>query len=148
MKYKVHVYATVRVPVIVEASNQVEAIEIAQQDVDLEGIFSGLQTGQEDDTVCLACEYADEVTSFLVDEIGDKEYEHTTAYKADGVTIDKSEPEPQPSALKTVFDFYDVMHGFAHTDHVAIRLPDGYYDLRIESNNAYVCLIPNRKLEG
>jgi hypothetical protein len=40
----------------------------------------------------------------------------------------------------------DVLHGFKEHATIAIAM-NGYYDLRIEANDAYVRLIPNKPLE-
>lgn len=65
------------------------------------------------------------------------------------VTYDEPTPQPQASSLVTISDLMvALVRDHEPIDHIAIALPDGYYDIRIESNNSYVCLIPNRKLEG
>jgi hypothetical protein len=73
MKYRVHVYLTVRVPFDdIEAESQEAAIEAARKLVD-------------DYSFRLKdAEYADEITNFLVDEDGDEEYERSQSYDANG----------------------------------------------------------------
>jgi hypothetical protein len=67
MKYRVHIYAVVRVPVEVEAKSQQGAIQKAVRYTDLEYDFK-------------QGEYADDIESFVVDEIGDKDYLNTKSY--------------------------------------------------------------------
>jgi hypothetical protein len=77
MKYDVHIYAVVRVKIeAVEADSQVAAIQEAQKGLDLE---EAVRSG----------EYAEEITGFLVDEVGDENYSQSRAYQADGVTLEK-----------------------------------------------------------
>ena len=75
-KYRVHIFAVVRIPVEVEAESQIEAIEKAEDDTDLNSL---LNRGD--------VEYADEITEYLVDEVEDKEYLRSTWYKdsAEGI---------------------------------------------------------------
>jgi hypothetical protein len=73
MKYRVHVYATYRLPVEVEAESQAEAMTKAQES------FDGNKFNRGD-----IFEYADEITAFLVDEKGDEEYANSRAYDAAG----------------------------------------------------------------
>lgn len=62
MRYRVHIYATVRVPVDVEASSPVEAARRAENEINLYDRLS-----------CNGFEYAEEIKSFLVDEISGEE---------------------------------------------------------------------------
>lgn len=72
--YRVHLYAVVRVPVeISEASSQLEAIQKAESQTNLQTAF-------------LSGEFADDVVSVLVDEVGDEEYLKSTTYLPDGKT--------------------------------------------------------------
>jgi len=76
MKYDVHIYAVVRVKIEgVNAESQTAAITAAQKGLDME---YAIKQG----------EYAEEITGFLVDEVGDENYSKTRAYLADGVTPD------------------------------------------------------------
>ena len=77
VKYKVHIYAVVRVPVEVEADSQLEAIKKADQ-IDLHEIIDHNIRYTE-------VEFAEEITGFLVDEIGDEKYEKTKYYDFDTV---------------------------------------------------------------
>ena len=56
-KYRVHIYAIVRVPVDVEAESPEKAVELADQATNLHEAF---RQG----------EYADDIDGFLVDELG------------------------------------------------------------------------------
>tara|TARA_R100000306_G_C4358695_1_gene134138 strand:+ start:312 stop:590 length:279 start_codon:yes stop_codon:yes gene_type:complete len=85
MEYTVHVYAIVRVPVKVEAESQVDAIEKAEAKVDWYTQFDGDQ------------EWAEENAYYLVDELGDEEYQksHWYAYVNQDITlIDGQQGEP------------------------------------------------------
>lgn len=62
MKYRVHVYATFRIPVEVEADDHQDAIAKARKSCDPQ------QYSRWDEF-----DYADEITAFLVDEEGDEE---------------------------------------------------------------------------
>ena len=75
MEYRVHIYAVVRIPTIVQAKSQLEAIMIAEQ-IDIHRITDGF-VGYE---VCDHIEWAEEITGFLVDEVGDEEYEKSKYY--------------------------------------------------------------------
>ena len=69
MKYRVHVYAVVRVPVEVEAESQLDAIHLAQNSRNWN---QELDAGDH--------EYADEIVGYLVDEDGDPEYLNSKTY--------------------------------------------------------------------
>jgi hypothetical protein len=67
----------------VEASSQMEAIQIANNTLDLKRLFGSIQTGQP--TLlpgALACEFVD-ITEYLVEEEGDYEYTRCQWYKSD-----------------------------------------------------------------
>jgi hypothetical protein len=73
-KYNVHVFAVVRVAIKgVEAANQVEAIKQAEACVDFNAL---LDRGPD-------CEYAEQVDSYAVDEVGDEEYLNSRYYNPD-----------------------------------------------------------------
>jgi len=67
MKYRVHIYAVVRVPVEVEAESQQEAIKMAEESVDFHSLLSHGEY-----------EYAEDVDGFLVDEL-DEDGDHTNS---------------------------------------------------------------------
>ena len=72
-KYDVSIYAFVRVNAgCVEAINQVEAIKIAEANVDLHRLIKGKNY-----------HFAEEVDSYIVDEIGDIHFINTGYYNAD-----------------------------------------------------------------
>lgn len=73
MKYRVHVYRVVRVPISIEASSQEEAIEAATKQL-TEHSFRGQDV-----------EDAEEITGYLVDEAGDEEYANSRTYDANGI---------------------------------------------------------------
>jgi len=75
MKYRIHIYAVVRVPVEAEADSQLEAIKKADQ-VDLHEII-------DHNIRCTEVEFTEEITGFLVDEIGDEKYEKSKYYDVD-----------------------------------------------------------------
>jgi hypothetical protein len=71
MKYDVHIFAVVRVTVgSVEAQTQKAAIRKAVDSTDLYEIFAGENT-----------DYAEEITSYLVDEVGDEGHRNTRCYR-------------------------------------------------------------------
>ena len=71
--YDVHLFPVVRLKFPrVQAESQTEAIEKA-----IEGFHSSLPSAFVD------AEYADELEYFLVDEVGDEEYERTQWYEYD-----------------------------------------------------------------
>lgn len=72
-KYRVHLYTSVRVPYVVEATSQLQAIEKAEESADLEKDF-------------VNGEFADEVTSVLVDEANDTDYSKSCSYVIDKAT--------------------------------------------------------------
>lgn len=78
MKYRVHVYMTVRVAFDgIEAESQGASLDIARK-------MAGEQCQTVRDVADLEGEMADEITGFLVDEEGDEEYQNSTAYNAEG----------------------------------------------------------------
>lgn len=72
MRYRVHCYVTVRVPIDVDADTHEAAMKAA---TDL--LPNDMRDWQD-------AEYAEEITGFLVDEDGDFEYAKTRAYDRDG----------------------------------------------------------------
>jgi hypothetical protein len=76
--HNVHIYAIVRVKVSnVEAENHAEAIKKAEDMIDLNGLFN---RGSDQ-------EFADDIDCFLVDDVGDEEFNHSRWYQKDGVTL-------------------------------------------------------------
>ena len=71
MEYKVNVFAVVKVVVDVEAETQVDAISKAVDSVDWYAEFRGRQ------------EWAEEMAYFLVDEVGDTDYDRSQWYGYD-----------------------------------------------------------------
>lgn len=68
MKYDVHLFPIVRVKVHgVEAGSQEEAIKKAEESTDFDDLFNKAPD----------IEYAEEVAYYLIDEVGDEEYERT-----------------------------------------------------------------------
>lgn len=82
MKFKVHIYAIVRVPVEVEAENAQEAIKVAEQSCDMHALFNHPEY-----------EYAEDTDGYLVDEIGDDDYLNTTWYDKHGEIDRTMHPE-------------------------------------------------------
>ena len=77
-KYDIHLYPIVRVTVRdVEAEDQVAAIKKAEEIVDLNRFFHGLDVPH-----ILSVEYADDSDGFLVDEDGDTQHQRTASYDA------------------------------------------------------------------
>ena len=75
MLYDVHLYPVVRITLKgIEAESQMDAIRRAEASVDLY------------QAVCEA-EYAEDVTAYLVDEHGDRDYARTRCYKCKGDDI-------------------------------------------------------------
>ncbi|MBR8292454.1 hypothetical protein [Burkholderia cenocepacia] len=67
---RIHLNAVVRVPVEIDAAgSQLEAIDLATERVDLYGMFGGQQY-----------EYAEEIVSVLVDEVGDSDHLNSRFY--------------------------------------------------------------------
>jgi hypothetical protein len=87
-KYKVHVYQEVGLPVEVEADTQGEALRIVNEER-LGEVFHGrLET-----LIAKVGGYVtEEVTGFLVDEVGDSDYLRSTYYTADAVPITRLNP--------------------------------------------------------
>ena len=65
MKYTVHIYATVRVPIEIEADSQLEGLPKAEAEVFADGPFGPTNR------IKAKREYADEITGFHVDEQND-----------------------------------------------------------------------------
>ncbi len=75
--HNVHIYAIVRVKVSnIEAENHAEAIKKAEDMIDLNGLFN---RGSDQ-------EFADDIDCFLVDEVGDEEFNHSRWYQKDGIS--------------------------------------------------------------
>ena len=83
MKYDVHIFAIVRVKVAgISAESQAEAIEKAEDSVDLYRLFDNPGAfGVE------ATEFADGISHYLVDEVGASTYKRSRFYEADGTTV-------------------------------------------------------------
>lgn len=78
MKYRVHIFAVVRVPVDVEAESQEQAILKAESTVDLYRMFEDPdRRGHSEEPG----EYAEEIDEYLVDEL-DENGEFTDADKS------------------------------------------------------------------
>lgn len=72
MKYRVHVYAVVRVPLEIEADTQEEAVKLAYASFVEDDIRNG------------EAEFAEELqNNYLVDEEGDTQYERSTWWRFD-----------------------------------------------------------------
>ncbi len=74
MKYTVHIYATVRVPIEIEADSQMEALTKAEAEflADMpDGAFNLIKAKGE---------YANDITGFTVDEENDPEFARTKSY--------------------------------------------------------------------
>jgi len=83
MKYDVHIFAIVRVKVArISAESQIEAIHKAEGSVDLYTLFN-----KPDSVNVETTEFADGISHYLVDEVGDSTYERSRFYEADGETV-------------------------------------------------------------
>jgi hypothetical protein len=71
MKYRVHAFMVVRVPVEVEAESQLDAIQAAEEKV------GGISYQEMAD---YEAEAADEIVGWLVDEDGDEEHDRSEIY--------------------------------------------------------------------
>lgn len=79
MKYNVHVYEVVRVKVVdVEAESQVDAIKIAVDSYDPKNLFDCIQARPPIEEI----EWAEETSEYLVDEVGDTEFQNSRWYNA------------------------------------------------------------------
>ena len=88
--HTVRIYAIVRVNVFnVEAANHLQAIEKAEEMVDLDALLTR-GTSQE---------FADDIDCYCVDEVGDEEFTKTRWYEKDGVTC-YFQKTSNPSDLK------------------------------------------------
>lgn len=110
MIFFVHVYHTVISKFGIEAKDHAEAMDKA--DVQLQEAierleFDAFPTLEQDKAVCasainlpihLATGSADEVTGYMVDELGDDEYERTVEYEADGTVFGVRKPYRLTSA--------------------------------------------------
>jgi hypothetical protein len=103
MRYNVHIFAVVRVKVPgVEAGSHRDPIKNAVEATDLDDLFDreSPMSGIEH------IEFGDEISHYLVDEVGDEEYRRSTFYhdarhqevisndKSDGVEVYAGETEP------------------------------------------------------
>ena len=71
MKYRVHLYCVVRVPMDVEADGQIAAIQKAEE------LF---HRDANHNIHAHDAEYAEEINTALVDEVGDAEFERSRTY--------------------------------------------------------------------
>ena len=107
MRYNVHIFAIVRVKVPdVEAGSHQDAIKKAVECTNLNDVFDLVSPvpGVEH------TEYGEEISHYLVDELGDEEYRHSTFYhdahqqevisndKSDGVQVYEEEQMPDTPA--------------------------------------------------
>ena len=81
MKYRVHCYAIVRVPIEVEANNHKDAIEKAT-DTDFNAMLNTSNT-----------EFADEIEYYLVDEENDPEFNKSQFYDKELWPMNKPKAE-------------------------------------------------------
>ena len=80
MRYNVHFYCVVRAMVAnVEADTQIEAITKAEESVDFDLLFND-KSGRAG---AHHTEYAEEIVEYLVDEMGDDEFERSHFYGPD-----------------------------------------------------------------
>lgn len=98
MRYFVHIYHVVRSKVLVEADDHKQAIEKADDglaEVNRRLFFERLSSLEEEvkmapqfDAISLPyhlqTESAEEVSGYMVDEVGDEEYERSLSYDAEG----------------------------------------------------------------
>jgi len=110
MKYNVHQYAVIRIKVSnITAESQREAMDKADEEISPHL----LSLGCLDEAVDFApfiehIEPAEEVVGYLVDEVGDEEYEKTTLYGANKeVDKGKSNPTVLLAAAKYAVQFAD-----------------------------------------
>jgi hypothetical protein len=83
MKYDVHIFAVVRVKVAgIGAESQTEAIVKAEDSVDLYRLFHNPGAFSVE-----AAEFADGISHYLVDEVGDSTHERSRFYETDGTTV-------------------------------------------------------------
>lgn len=73
MKHVVHVYAVYRVPVEVEAENQLDAVKAAYKKASFRSSAEFV--------------FAEEINGFLVDEVGDTDYSKSRYYPIDEVEM-------------------------------------------------------------
>lgn len=80
---EVHIFAVVRVKVAgIDANSQTEAIVKTEDSVDLYRLFENRSAFGVETT-----EFADEISFYRVDEVGDSTYERSCYYAADGTTV-------------------------------------------------------------
>ena len=86
MEYNVHIFAVVKVPVDgIQADSQQEACKIAAQNVDLNELLSrrfGESFSNKPYKRIGEIEWAEEIKEFLVDEVGDDNFERSTWYES------------------------------------------------------------------
>lgn len=90
MLYNVHAYAVVKVLICgVEAPTMEEAIKKSES-VNLHSVlerkFFSPEAAAEARSAIAYFDFADEITTYLVDEQGDSDYENSEWYEADGTT--------------------------------------------------------------
>ncbi len=98
-KYKVHLFAVVRVPVEVEAESQTEAIKKAEEETDLHALFDYWNPGG----IGQERQYAEEITEYLVDEQGDQDHSNTRCYEYEGGEL-REKPNIALTIPRTVLD--------------------------------------------
>lgn len=77
-KFDVNIYTEVRVKVCgIDASSHLDAIQKAEQEVDLHGLFLNNSPGYG----ASETEWAEFTNEYVVDEVDDEKYRHSTWYK-------------------------------------------------------------------
>lgn len=119
-KHDVHIYVTCRVKVLnVEAANHQEAMEKAEAAASFYSLLPDETSDHKNrPTTDCAIEsggYAEEVTGFLVDEVGDTEYEKSRFYDADGelqdhITRQPDQPRPKTGSTAAELTPEDIKH--------------------------------------
>jgi hypothetical protein len=92
-RHYVHVYATIRVKVAVDANNHDEAMRLADHLLFEKEKSLGVRLIPTTEAV-LDAEYAEEVTGYLVDEHDDPEYARSRFYDADHSVPPDTAPNP------------------------------------------------------
>lgn len=86
-RHHVHVYATIRVKVAVDAPDHLAAMQQADAVLCDHGLAVRLTPTNER---VLVAEFAEEITGYLVDEVGDENYARSRVYGADHQPDDAS----------------------------------------------------------
>jgi hypothetical protein len=111
MRHYVHIYASVRVKIAVDADSHAEAIAAATDHFSSSGhallnryVRDERQVTETPQVV--HTEYADDISGYLVDEAGDDDFQRTRNYEANGEPVGPAAPSAESEPERPYPDIF------------------------------------------